>query len=254
MSLPPTPLRGTIVVTIDGPAGSGKSSTAREIARRLDFRHLDSGALYRTVALGLLRAGMEGALEREPDSELLSALDLALLPEEGGFRLLLDGADPGEAIRTEEVTRLAAWVAKFPAVRRRLLPLQRAAATFGGLVADGRDMGTIVFPQAPVKVFLTASLGERARRRLLQEGRSAGEGEIANEAGRIRDRDASDETRAVAPLRRAPGALLLDTTELGFEEQVNRIVEAVRRVQAAAATGGSGATPPGGAPRSGLTG
>jgi cytidylate kinase len=237
MSAGPIPSGSATIVTIDGPAGSGKSSTAKEVARRLGFRHLDSGALYRTVALGILRAGIEVAGETGPDPQILAGLDMRLVPERTGFRILLDGTSPGQAIRTEEVTRLAARVAKFPAVRMRLLPLQKSASTFGGLVADGRDMGTVVFPEAQVKVFLTANLDERARRRLVQEGRSATEGEIAEEAGRIHERDRSDETRAVAPLREPPGALVLDTTELDFEEQVGRIVEAVGRFEA----GGEGA-------------
>jgi cytidylate kinase len=230
------------VVAIDGPAGSGKSSTAHEVARRLGFRHLDSGALYRTVALGLLRQGIGEAGWEEPSAEVLAGLGIAIEPGEGGFRVFLAGEDPGADLRTEEVTRAAARVAKFPGVRRHLLAFQRAAARFGDLVADGRDMGTVVFPDAPVKVFLTASLDERARRRLLQDGKPAGGDEVAAEAARIRERDRTDETREEAPLREAPGSLRLDTTALGFDEQVDRIVAAARGAGAGAgAVAGEGA-------------
>jgi cytidylate kinase len=228
MSSAPGPGARDPVVTIDGPAGSGKSSTAREVARRLGFRHLDSGALYRSLALGLIRAGRVPPEGEAPDTGALAGLDLEIRPEGVGFRILLGGEDTSGAIRSEDVTRLAARIAKFASVRNRLLPLQRTAARFGGLVADGRDMGTVVFPDASVKVFLTASLPERARRRLLQEGRPTDEGEVAGEAERIRERDRSDETRDVAPLRAAPGALQLDTTRLAFDEQVERIVRAAR--------------------------
>jgi cytidylate kinase len=218
------------VVAIDGPAGSGKSSTAREVARQLGLRHLDSGALYRTVALGLLQRGILDPGASEPSNQVLSELSIGVEPAESGFRVLLAGKDPGEAIREEGVTGAAAQVAKFPAVRRHLLVFQRSAAEFGGIVADGRDMGTVVFPDAELKVFLTASLDERARRRLLQDGRTGGEEAVSAEAKRIGDRDRSDQTREAAPLREASDALRLDTTELSFEEQVARIVKAARDV------------------------
>lgn len=245
---------GPNVVTIDGPAGSGKSSTAREVAKRLGLRHLDSGALYRAVALGLLRAGVADFGEDTLDPAVLSSLDIALEPEGDGFRVMLGGSDPGAALRGDRVTELAARVARSPTVRSRLLPLQRGAVRFGGLVADGRDMGTVIFPDATLKVFLTAELNERARRRLVQDGRSAGREEIAGEAGRISARDQSDASRTTSPLRRAPEAFVLDTTELTFEEQVERIVRAAEDANASAHLSGSGGDSDGSGPHGESTG
>ncbi len=224
----PHPTERAPIVTLDGPAGSGKSTTAREVARRLGFRHLDSGALYRAITWGLMRRGV-------PESEwgalapaTLQALDLRLDPVPDGFRILLEGEDPGDALRTPEVTRGVSKMAGLPAVRERLLDLQRQVREWGGVVADGRDMGTVVFPDAEVKIFLTASLEERARRRLLQEDRPAGPRETIEEAARIEARDRADRERAVSPLRPAEHAVPLDTSGLTFEEQVDRIVALVR--------------------------
>jgi 3-phosphoshikimate 1-carboxyvinyltransferase len=216
------------VVTVDGPAGSGKSSTALAVARALGFRHLDSGALYRVLTLALLRSGVP---EEEWDnlSEAdLSAFSIDLVPQGDGFGVLLEGEDPGEALRSREVTRRVSRAARIPAVRARLLELQRDAASEGGVVTDGRDMGTVVFPEAEVKVFLVADLEERARRRLLQEERDASPAAVSEEARRLRERDRTDEEREVSPLRRPADAHVLDTTHLSFPEQVVQIVGWVR--------------------------
>jgi cytidylate kinase len=214
------------VVTIDGPAGSGKSTTAREVARRLGFNHLDSGALYRGLTLAAVDAGIPEDRWDDLDRETVARLDVSLASTGGGFRVLVNGVDPGNALRSPEVTRLASHLARNPRVRERLGELQRSARTFGGVVAEGRDMGTVVFPDAVLKVFLTASLEERSRRRLTQEGRPSDEASLATEGRAIRDRDESDESRAAGPLRRPDGALVIDTTSLSFEAQVQRIVEA----------------------------
>ena len=215
------------VVTIDGPAGSGKSTTAREVARRLGFRHLDSGALYRALTLAVMESGVPEREWDTLDDDLLRSLDIRMEPRGNGFRVLLDGRDTGKSLRSPEVTSRVSKLAGVPAVRRRLLDLQRDVGRRGGVVTDGRDMGTVVFPYADLKVFLTASLEERARRRLLQEDRAADPETVAEEALRIQARDARDSGRAVSPLRRPDGALVLDTTDLTFEEQVDRIVRAV---------------------------
>ncbi len=214
-----------LIVTLDGPAGSGKSTTAREVARRLGFLHLDSGALYRALTLALLRSGVPEEGWEELTPEALAELDLRLEPARDGFRVLLGGEDPGDALRSSEVTSRVSRAARIPAVRDRLLSLQREVGSWGGVVADGRDMGTVVFPDAEVKVYLTASLEERARRRLLQEGKDPGE--VGVEGERIAARDRADMEREVAPLRPAPDAWTLDTTGLPFEEQVERIVNRV---------------------------
>ena len=216
------------VITIDGPAGSGKSTTARALAERLGVRHLDSGALYRALTLAIVRAGVPEVRWDSLASGDLDSLDVRLRPEAGVFAVVLDGQPAGEELRSESVTRLVPILARVPAVRSRLLALQRSALKFGGLVADGRDMGTVVFPEAPLKVFLTASMEERARRRLAQEGKPTDPATLRAEAERLEQRDRSDTERPVAPLREAPGALLLDTTGLTFEEQVDRIVAALR--------------------------
>jgi cytidylate kinase len=224
-----TPPREGPVVTLDGPAGSGKSSTAREVARRLGYRHLDSGALYRAVTFALLESGVP-----EADWDTLSeaefrALGVSVTAEGEALRVRLGDRVLGPELRTPRVTALASPLARIPAAREALLDLQRQAGAAGRLVADGRDMGTVVFPDAEVKVFLVADLGERARRRLLEQGcASPSPAEVDAEAARIAERDERDAGRAVSPLRRPDDAVDLDTTRLGFEEQVEAVVELVR--------------------------
>jgi len=218
------------VVTLDGPAGSGKSTTAREVAARLGYLHLDSGALYRAVTLALLEADRSGRGRPEAEwSELtveeLEAFDIALERGADEFRVRVGDRYPEAELRTPEVTERVSTVARIPAVRTWLLGAQRATAREGGVVTDGRDMGTVVFPDAEVKFFLVADLEERARRRLAE---SPDGGELGAEADRLARRDREDAGRAVAPLRQAPDAEELDTTHLTFEAQVSRVVERVR--------------------------
>ncbi|MSR22531.1 MAG: (d)CMP kinase [Gemmatimonadetes bacterium] len=217
------------MVTIDGPAGSGKSTTAAVVAERLGLRHLDSGALYRALTLALVRNRIPSERWPHLDRGELAALDLRLDPTRGGFEVLLDGAFPGAELRSPGVTEKVSVLARVPEARARLLELQRSAPTYGGVVADGRDMGTVVFPEAPLKVFLTATLRTRARRRLRQDGKEEVPLAVSEESARIHERDSRDEERAVAPLLRPPGALVIDTTELTFEEQVERIVRAAAK-------------------------
>ncbi len=214
------------VVTIDGPAGSGKSTTAEEVARRLRFRHLDSGALYRAVAVAVLRAGIPDAQFDALDQTALARLEIELKPTEGGFRVFVGGTDPGEDLRSVAATDLAPVLAKNRWVRQKLGQIQRSALSFGNLVADGRDMGTVVFPEAGLKVFLSASLEERSRRRLLQQSKPVDAQSLSEEAQRITERDETDASRDIAPLKRPTGALAIDTTELSFETQVAQIVAA----------------------------
>ena len=229
------PERGCLVVAIDGSAGSGKSTTAAAVAARLGFRHLDSGAIYRAVTLGLLEAGPgETALEQVTPEELAA---LAIDVKWRGGRMevwALGNRIREQALRSERVTAMVSQVSAIPAVRACLLDLQRSAAAGPGLVAEGRDMGSVVFPGAPVKVYLDADPRERARRRILQRGTQfPGLTEIEAEAGRLRRRDERDSSRSMAPLLRAKDAVVIDTTDLDPAAQIDRIVglmHAARRV------------------------
>ena len=225
---PATARRRRPIVTIDGPAGSGKSSTAKAVARQLGFRHLDSGALYRAITLALLKAGVDPSDWPGLDAADLAAYRVDMTPSPDGFVVTVAGRSPGGEIRTAEVTAHVSRAAGLPAVRGWLLNHQRHAGEAGGLVADGRDMGTVVFPDAEVKVFLTADLAERARRRLLQAtGQEPEAPEVGEEARRIETRDAEDSEREISPLRRAEDAVVLDTTALTMEEQVREVVRLV---------------------------
>ena len=235
--------RGPVIV-IDGPAGSGKSTTAREVARRLGFRHLDSGALYRALAFALLESGQPPASWPALTASDLSAHPVRMVPEGTAFRVMLGARALTRELRSPEVDAHVSAVARLPAVRAWLLGRQREVGEEGSLVGDGRDLGTVVFPEAEVKVFLVADLAERARRRLLQRGRdSVSEDEVAAEAARLRARDRLDSARGIAPLRKADDAFEVDGTRLSFDEQV-RAVLAVARARTGA--GERGLRPPGG--------
>ena len=217
------------VITLDGPAGSGKSTTARAVAERLGYLHLDSGAIYRAITLSLLESGIPEKAWADLTEADLQSINIRV--EVAGTRLLifLGTRQVEDELRTARVTRAVSGAAQLPVVRGRLLALQREAGRGGGLVADGRDMGTVVFPDADLKVFLTADLHERARRRLMQEGDpDPSKDAVGAEAARIAARDQTDSGRALAPLRQPEGALVLDTTRMTFEEQVQAIVEAAR--------------------------
>ena len=220
-----------LVVAIDGSAGSGKSTTAASVASRLGFRHLDSGAIYRAVTLQLLESGRIGVLESVTPEEL-SDLAIDVKWRRQGMEVWCGGhAIPEEALRTERVTAMVSQVAAVPAVRAHLLELQRTAARGPGLVAEGRDMGTVVFPRAEVKVFLDAHPRERARRRLLQRGIRPDAAKIEAEEARLTRRDRRDASRSIAPFLRAGDAELLDTTALdpaAQTEAIVRFVEAAR--------------------------
>lgn len=210
------------VIAIDGPAASGKSSTARAVAERLGLVHLDSGALYRLATMVALRSRL-----RDPD-EIVAALgqhDIRLARAGNAMELSLDGAPVEPDIRSPAVNAAVSEIAAMAAVRTWVNSRLRAAVRdWGRVVMDGRDIGTDVFPDAELKVFLTASAEERARRRLRQVGRDTDPDAVAMEAGELAERDRRDAARAVAPLRQAEDAKLLDTTELSFEQQVATIL------------------------------
>jgi len=217
------------IITLDGPAGSGKSTTAREVARRLGFRHLDSGALYRALTFALLSAGIREEEWPLLPQEAFDRFRIWLRPSGPRFEVLLGDRLLEEELRTPEVTARVSPLSALPAVRAWLLEAQRQAGREGALVADGRDMGTVVFPDAEVKIFLTADLKERAFRRFLErQGRRPSEEELEGEARNIRERDERDSSRAVAPLKRAEGAMVVDTSDLTFEAQVGVIINHVK--------------------------
>ena len=202
-----------MVIAIDGPAGAGKSTVARAVARRLGWTYLDSGAMYRAVALQVLAAPA-----REP-----AALARAARIDIGGGRVLLDGRDVADELRTPEVSEAASRVAADPEVRSALVTKQRRLIGEGDWVAEGRDIGTVVAPDASLKIFLTATAEERARRRAAELGADA-RAVLAEQALR----DERDATRAHSPLRPAPGAITLDTTDSSVEEVVDRILALTR--------------------------
>jgi cytidylate kinase len=219
--------RRRLVVAIDGPAGAGKSTTARLLAGRLGYALLDTGAIYRSVALLARDAGVpwdDGpALAR-----LAEALDIRFELRDGKNRVHVAGRDLTDAIRTPEIADGASRVSALPEVRAALLGLQRRLAAGGGVVVEGRDIGTVVFPDAGAKFFLTASTGERARRRAAEavpSGRPADPGSTLRE---IEERDRRDATRAAAPLRKAEDALEVDSTGLTPDEVVRRMEDVVR--------------------------
>jgi cytidylate kinase len=207
------------VIAVDGPAASGKGTIAAGVAGALGFHYLDSGALYRLVALQALERGIDAG-----DAAALAAEAARLPVAFSGGRTTLDGRDVTDLIRGEAASRMASAVAVHPGVRAALLTRQRAFRQPPGLVADGRDMGTVVFPDAVLKVFLTASAEERARRRhkqLIEKGMSVTIDSLLRD---IRERDARDATRAVAPLVAAPDAVLLDTTDLSIAAATDAVL------------------------------
>jgi cytidylate kinase len=213
------------VVTIDGPSGSGKGTVSQLLARELGWHFLDSGALYRVLGVAAERAGLS---DQEPAALARLAVALELAFE--GERVLLAGTDVSTVIRTETAGNRASRLAALPAVRSALLERQRAFARPPGLVADGRDMGTVVFPAAPLKVFLTASPEERARRRYNQLKEKGLDGSLTDLAAEIRERDERDRSRSAAPLRAAAGALEVDSTGMTIPEVLARVLAEVRRI------------------------
>ncbi|MDW5376752.1 (d)CMP kinase [Halomonas sp. HP20-15] len=211
-----------VVLAIDGPGGAGKGTVSRLIAERLGWHLLDSGALYRLTAQAALKHGV--ALDDEPAlARLAESLDVAFIAEGGETRVMLEGDDVSAAIRTETMGECASQVAALPTVRQGLLARQRDFQKPPGLVADGRDMGTVVFPTAPLKIFLTASAEERARRRHLQLQEAGVDASLPSLLKDIQSRDARDMQRAVAPLKPADDAVELDTTELSIPDVVDHI-------------------------------
>jgi len=213
------------IVTIDGPSGAGKSTISKLLAARLHYTYLDTGAMYRVVGLQVMRAGLDlqAAGAQQKLEQLLDDLDMDLAPGEEGqeTRALLGGEDVSEAIRTPEMAMVASRVSAEPAVRRKLTEMQRAIGNNGAIVAEGRDMGTVVFPEAKHKFFLDASPGERASRRqkqLMEKGQQVDYQEIL---AQIEKRDRDDSSRSLAPLQPAADAIVIDSSRMSIDEVVS---------------------------------
>jgi cytidylate kinase len=212
------------VITIDGPSGAGKGTVARIVAEKLGWHLLDSGAIYRVLAVATQHHQV-GVEDEEPLIPMAAHLDVQFeISADGEGKVMLEGEEVTDSIRAEEVGILASKVAAFPRVREALLRRQRAFKVAPGLVADGRDMGTVVFNDAPVKVFLTASAEERAKRRYNQLKDKGNDVKIGRLLDDIRQRDERDQNRKVAPLVPAEGALIIDSTELSIDEVVGKIL------------------------------
>lgn len=215
-----------IIITIDGPAGAGKSTTARRVASELGYLYIDTGAMYRAVTLAALRAGV--SLNADGLTPLVKTLTIDLVQGEDQQRTILNGEDVTTAIRTPDVTASVSRVSAIPTVRRHLVQRQREIGINGGVVMDGRDIGSVVFPNAEVKVYLIADINERARRRM-EDLKVQGESVTVDDmVQRITERDKLDSEREASPLIKPEGAVEIDTTDLTIDEQVDRIIKLAR--------------------------
>jgi len=217
-----------LVIAIDGPAGAGKSTVAQKVAARLGLNYVDSGATYRATALKVLQAGLA------PDDEqavarLIAPMDIRIITDGLQPRVSIDGQDVTDQIRTPEVTLASAQVSRLPEVRAKLMAVQRSCVAGRGVVMEGRDIGTVVFPDAPLKIFLKADAVERARRRLKQDSKKGRSATLEQTAGEITLRDQLDAERKISPLLAAPDAHQIDSTNLVADQVVEEILDLARR-------------------------
>ncbi len=221
-------MKRIIGIAIDGPGGAGKSSIAKAVAKKLDILYVDTGALYRTVGLFVKRAGVDPK-DAEGVGALLPSISVEVKYENGAQHTYLNGEDPGDAIRTPEMSLYASAVSAIPSVRAFLLETQKEIARKNSVIMDGRDIGTVILPNADVKIFMTASAECRAQRRykeLLEKGQNVRFEDVLSE---MNARDGADSSRAIAPTKQAEDAVLLDNSDLNLEESVDAVIEIVRQ-------------------------
>ncbi|MCD8355433.1 MAG: (d)CMP kinase [Clostridia bacterium] len=219
----------SIAVAIDGPSGAGKSTIARAAAGHLGFVYVDTGAMYRTIGLAVCRAGVKLGETEKIQPVLDAGLDVSLKYEDGVQHVLLNGEDVSGLIRTPEISKYASFVSAVPAVRAFLLDTQRQMARTNNVIMDGRDIGTVILPDAAVKIFLTASPEARARRRFIELQEKGEKVTYEEVLADMIQRDHDDETRAAAPLKQAEDAVLVDTSDLTLEQSMEAVEAVVRR-------------------------
>lgn len=215
-------------IAIDGPAGAGKSTIAKMAAKKLDFIYVDTGAMYRAMALYFLRREIDVKDEKKI-AEACEHINVTIAYQEGEQQVLLNGENVNAFIRTEEVSMMTSNTSKYPAVREKLLYLQRELAAANNVIMDGRDIGTCVLPDAELKIYLTASASERAKRRYLEQKERGVESDLAQIERDIIARDEQDMNREIAPLKQAEDAIYLDTSDMTIEEVVTKIVSLVQK-------------------------
>ena len=219
--------RGKLIIAIDGPAGAGKSTVAKRLANELGYIYMDTGAMYRAFALKASRDGIDLSGE-EALQQAVNNTNIELVERDGRLGVLLDGADVTDQIRTSELSQMASRVSTLAAVRSRMVELQRAMARGGGVVAEGRDIGTVVFPEADVKIYLDAFATERARRRFEEFKGQGKKSDFEETLKEMDERDRRDQERALAPLRKADDAILIDSSHLGVDEVMERIMAIIK--------------------------
>ena len=218
---------GRLIIAIDGPSGAGKSTLAKRLAKELGFIYVDTGAMYRALALKVLREGVDLADDASM-ARLIGSTTIDLRHVDGALQVLLDGADVAAEIRTPQVSQMASKASALGVVRARLLELQRDMARRGSIVAEGRDIGTVVFPQAEVKIFLQASAAERARRRFAELQGAGQSVDLAETLREIEERDKRDSERDLAPLLQADDALMIDSSSFDADQVTAQVLAHIR--------------------------
>lgn len=222
-----SPKGNRLIIAIDGPSGAGKSTLAKRVAKELGFIYLDTGAMYRALAVKVLREGVDLADDGRL-GKLIDDTEIDLREGDGGLAVLLDGEDVAARIRTPEVSQMASKVSALKKVRARMLDLQRRMGRRGSVVAEGRDIGTVIFPQAEVKIYLDASPEERARRRCRELQAAGRQVDLQETLREIEERDKRDSERDIAPLRRADDALLVDSSSADAEQVAALVLERIK--------------------------